>query len=684
MKKKIAVITLSSAVASFYCKQLQELFGEYIITERYSLDDNSVEGIIDADIVLIATDDIYRTVKNYIKKDCEIIITSITIFKDGFNKVNEIPKGKKVMLVNLSLEMAVETISLIYQLGANHIEFVPVYPMMKEIPNIDIAVTPGEMRYVPENVSRIIDIGHRVLDINTIIDIAAKLDLDSLIKKEKIQNYFNSIVTNRSGVQKLMGITSRLESEFSILLQGLEEGIIGVDLKGSVYFYNESAEKVIGLKKENILGRYVKELIPELPFEQVLHRAKSIKQKLVEINGCAISVNIDPITNNKILYGAAAIIKRFSDAEKEQHKLRSQLIGKGHIAKYTFEDIIGESKEINKVKDIAKRMAKSESSILIRGETGTGKELFAQAIHNASNRKKYQFVAVNCAALPESLLESELFGYEEGAFTGARKGGKLGLFELAHMGTLFLDEIGEMELGLQARLLRVIQEREVMRIGGDRVINVDVRIIAATNRDLKNLVKEGKFRQDLYFRLNVLPLNLIPLRERKEDILLLVDKIKKELKKEFVLSESVSEAFLNHIWEGNVRELRNYVEYLAHLEKKYIDLEDIPFNPSKISNLYDLRDEEIITIKTFKQYVRNKVDRYIFVLKELEKGYKNRESVGRRSIAKSAEIQGVFLSEQEIRRILVDLENYNMVEISKGRGGSKITQFGIKAIDKLY
>ncbi|MCY6484074.1 sigma 54-interacting transcriptional regulator [Clostridium aestuarii] len=686
MKKKIAVVTLSSAVAAFYCKQLQELFGEHMIVEKYSLDNNSIKGTIDTDIVVISTDSIYGTVKKYIKDDCEIIITSITLSKIGLEKITEIPKDKKVMLVNLSLEMAVETISLIYQLGVNHVEFIPVYPRIDEIPDLDIAITPGESRYVPKNVKQVIDIGHRVLDINTIIDIAVKLDLDDLLKKHKIQRYFKSIVTNRYGVEKLMRLTNRLESQFSILLQGLEEGIIGVDLEGIVYFYNESAESIIGLKKEEVLGKHVKELIPQLPFEQVLYKSKSIKQKLVKINGCAISVNVDPITSDRNLYGAAAIIKRFSDAEKEQHKLRSQLLGKGHIAKYSFQDIIGESEVMNKVKDIAKRMAKSDSSILIRGETGTGKELFAQAIHNSSNRKEYQFVAVNCAALPESLLESELFGYEEGAFTGARKGGKLGLFELAHMGTLFLDEIGEMELSLQARLLRAIQEREVMRIGGDRVIHVDVRIIAATNRNLKELVNKGDFRQDLYFRLNVLPLNLIPLRERKEDILLLVDEIKKELNIDFKLSNQATNAFLKYRWEGNVRELRNYIEYLAHLEKKEIDVEELPFNCeciNYIDNISSLSDFEENTLKRFKMNVGNKIEKYIFILKNLEESYKNKLRIGRRSLADNAKLKGVFLSEQEIRTILNELQSYGMVSISRGRGGTEITEFGLKVVKNL-
>lgn len=684
MKKKITVVTFSSEVASFYCEQLEILFKGYVDIEKYSLDNNLIIETIDADIALISTYSIYGVVKKYVKESCEIITPDITITKKGLERIMNIPKGEKVMLVNLSLEMAMESISLIYYLGVNHIELVPVYPRMRKVPDINIAITPGEARYVPKKVKKVIDIGHRSFDINTVVDIAAALNLEGLLQTDAIKSYFKNIVTNKYGVKKLMGITNRLETQFSILLQGLEEGIIGVDSKGLVYFYNDSAEAIIGLKKIEVLGSYVRDLIPQLPFESVIKSAHSIKQKLVKINGCPISANVFPITNDNNLYGAAAIIKKFSDSEKEQHKLRSQLIGKGHIAKYIFEDIIGRSEKMNKVKEIAKRMAKSDSSILIRGETGTGKELFAQAIHNYSNRKEYQFVAVNCAALPQSLLESELFGYEEGAFTGARKGGKLGLFELAHMGTLFLDEIGEIDLALQARLLRVIQEREVMRIGGDRVINVDVRIIAATNRDLKELAQQGKFRKDLYFRLNVLPLNLIPLRDRKDDIILLMDRIKIELNKKFKLSAEVEKVFREHDWEGNVRELRNYIEYFAHLEKDFIELEDIPFECSKVDKIADnMSLTEMNKVKAFQYNFQNKIDKYIFVMKELGKGYIKRSTVGRRSIAKYAELKGIFLSEQEIRKILIDLESYGMVEVSRGRGGTKITQFGIKVLNEL-
>lgn len=327
--------------------------------------------------------------------------------------------------------------------------------------------------------------------------------------------------------------------------------------------------------------------------------------------------------------------------EKKQYKFREQIIGQGHRAKYTFEDILGKSEIIKKYKKIAKRMAASNSSILITGESGTGKELFAQAIHNSSKRKNYPFVAVNCAAITESLLESELFGYEEGAFTGARKGGKPGLFELAHRGTLFLDEIGEMPLNLQAKLLRVLQEREVMRIGGSNLIKVDVRIISVTNRNLKDMLRKGKFRKDLYYRLSVLPLNLPPLRDRRDDIIPLLNGIKNQLNVDFTLTGSAKNALINYNWNGNVRELKNYIEYFASLDIKEIDLKDLPFYKKKLNkNIFD-RDEEVI-FKKFLDEIDKDIEKYIFLLEKLDRGYKDKRRMGRRSLYKIASQENIF------------------------------------------
>ncbi|MDW7675615.1 MAG: sigma 54-interacting transcriptional regulator, partial [Bacillota bacterium] len=259
-----------------------------------------------------------------------------------------------------------------------------------------------------------------------------------------------------------------------------------------------------------------------------------------------------------------------------EQKIRTKIYSQGLIAKHNFSDIVGKSENMLQVVNKALKFAETDSTILLLGESGTGKEMFAQSIHNASSRRKGPFVAINCAALPENLLESELFGYEEGAFTGARKGGKQGLFELAHRGTIFLDEIGSINLALQGRLLRVLQEREVMRVGGNQVIPVDIRIIAATNEDLGERVTFGQFRNDLFYRLNVLKLLLPALRERTGDPELLLEYFinscnQKFGKKVVVTNKDLFNWANSYYWPGNIRQLENFVErliILAELESQ--------------------------------------------------------------------------------------------------------------------
>jgi len=674
------VATFYANAADFYSQQLKSLFEDYIDIQKFSFSDLSIENGINCDLVLIPSDSTYESVKQYVKNNSPTIVANRTLSKDGFNKIINLPPGTKAMLANVGADMAMETISLIHQLGIHHLELIPVYPGMNIIPDLDIAITPGELQCVPDDIHEIIDIGDRVLDISTIMDITMELGIADLLQKQHIRNYFNEIMPINIGLDKIVGKTNKLESQLDILLHILDEGVIGVNTKGIIYSYNESAERILGYKKEEIIGTKAARYLPQVPFEYVLNTSQPIKEALLKIGSYDIVVTIAPIIHSLTLYGAVAIIKKFSDVENKQHKLRAQLIGKGHVAKYSFDDILGKSESINRCKDIAKRMAKSDSSILITGKSGTGKELFAQAIHNYSLRKDYQFVAVNCAAFPESLLESELFGYEEGAFTGARKGGKLGLFELSHRGTLFLDEIGEMPISLQTRLLRVLQEREVMRIGGDHVINVDVRVIAATNRNLQELVNKGQFRQDLYFRLNVLPLNIPPLTERKEDILFIVEELKKYFHANFDLTPGAISMFLQHDWEGNVRQLKNYIEYLTNLRKKTIDIEDLPFSYTPYTPSEKLTEDEKVLVDAFIQSVIHYTDKYTFVLEELEKNYFAKKRCGRKTLADAAAQQGIFLTEQEIRKILTILESFLMVETSIGRGGTKISSFGLKAL----
>lgn len=683
MGKTLTIISYSDTTINMYHEQIKSLFADNINVIKHRIGDVGIEDGITGDLVLVPCYDAFARVRDCIGSQCKVIFASRTISKSGFDKIMDIPEGSKVMLFDESPEMSKQMISVVHQLGARHIDLIPAYPGIIEGMRDKTVIILGESSHMGDSCSESVNIGSSLLDIDTIIDIAVILNLDHIINKQNIRESYKETVTPNFGLSEILGRTNRFESQFDILFQVIDDGVIGVDPKGIVLSYNENAEVITGYKKERVIGKNGIDILPMIPFTNVFKNLKSVKEKLIKINNDDVVVSVDPIIHSGNFYGAIGIIKKFNDAEKKQHRLRAQLIGKGHKAKYNFDDIIGRSDAVNKCKEIAKRMAKSNSSILITGESGTGKELFAQAIHRNSKRKDYQFVAVNCGALPETLLESELFGYEEGAFTGARKGGKPGLFELAHRGTLFLDEIGEMPPNLQMRLLRVLQEREVMRIGGDRLIDVDIRIIAATNKNIKEMVKNGEFREDLYYRINVLPLKIPPLRDRTEDILLLMDEFKMEFNGGFEITEGAKEVLLCHNWRGNVRELRNYVEYFANLDLKEIDIGDLPFDYDDSLDRKMPMQNEGISIEDFLETTGKNIKKYVFVLNELKESYCKGKRLGRRSICKIASGRGIFISEQEIRKILADLEKCLMVEIQKGRSGTVITEYGTKVLDYL-
>lgn len=363
----------------------------------------------------------------------------------------------------------------------------------------------------------------------------------------------------------------RLCRYFQAILGSSYDGILAVE-DGRVTIFNPVAEKVTGIKAVEVLGKPAAEVCRANDACQVLlGDGKEVKDFLVYLEDTALMVNRVPVR----LGMSNGLIVTFQISEKVRRmgsrvtRAREETGGKGMMARYKFSDIVGRSAIIREAIREAKRYSRSDAPVLITGESGTGKELFAQSIHNESSRRGGPFVAVNCAALPESLLESELFGYEEGAFTGARKGGKQGLFVLAHGGTIFLDEIGDLSPGLQAKLLRVLQEKVVMPLGGQTVIPVDVRVVSATNQDLAWAIAEGRFRPDLYYRLNILHLHLPPLRERLEDVPELFRHFLERLAgpgstKALQIDDELLEELKKYSWPGNVRELEGFVErYVA-------------------------------------------------------------------------------------------------------------------------
>ncbi|VCU71036.1 Propionate catabolism operon regulatory protein [Pigmentiphaga humi] len=361
-------------------------------------------------------------------------------------------------------------------------------------------------------------------------------------------------------------------TQLDAVLQHLNDGVVAVDMQGRVTTANPAAEKLTGRALRDGLGLPLRDLVPELAPGDTIARGTSERGTVQEIGGKSLVVDRAALVDGDVQTGAIFTLHGSNQLELAVGKLRAHSHRRSRTAKYRLDDIVAASSSMRSVIAQCRVFAEhSDAAVLIHGESGTGKELLAQGIHNASRRRRHPFIAINCGAFSESLLESELFGYDEGAFTGARRHGKAGLFESAHEGTLFLDEIGEMPLPLQTRLLRALQEKEITRVGSVDTLPVDVRIVAATHRDLAAMVREGTLREDLYYRLNILSVDVPPLRERPQDAEALALRLLPAALRRAGLDDDAVAAMLDTAlplfrrcaWPGNVRELENAVERLT-------------------------------------------------------------------------------------------------------------------------
>lgn len=398
-----------------------------------------------------------------------------------------------------------------------------------------------------------------------------------LTKTEMVMSLLNSANNLKEQLETIVAAETTLEYAY--------DGILMTNDQMKITMVSPPLLELFNLEKSAVLHQDVQKILPQLNMAAVFKSQSAEISDFDEINGIKYIVHRIPIKKDGSMIGAIGkvMFRQLNEvSELFNRPKKNDLSPKKESAKFTWEHIFSVDPYLDKLKKSAARAAKGVSTVLIRGESGTGKELFAHAIHNSSSRKQGKFVVVNCAAIPEELLESEFFGYEEGAFTGAKQRGKSGKFDLANGGTLFLDEIGDMSLALQAKLLRVLQEREFYRVGGNETVKVDVRIIAATNRDLEKMVREGKFREDLYYRLNVISLTIPPLRERVRDVEHLIRQLMKELNALLGtgitgISAEAKMALQQYEWPGNVRELRNVLERaMTFAENGKIEREDLP------------------------------------------------------------------------------------------------------------
>ena len=442
--------------------------------------------------------------------------------------------------------------------------------------------------------------------------------------RDGLLNFLGKMADLISNKLKAQINTEELELEkkkLETLIDSMDRAIVSVDINGKIDKYNSKFKEIFNLNDSEVEDKSVVQVLNFInePLNKDFKRYKSgmffYRKNRYELKGI---YNINKITVKDKLKGYVIDFIDKREAIKNYNRINKDY-------KIVLDNIIGESNIIKTIKNESFIASKSSSTVLITGESGTGKELFARAIHNHSDRVDNPFIAVNCAAIPDNLLESELFGYEEGAFTGAKKGGKLGKFELAHKGTIFLDEIGDMSLHLQAKLLRVLQERELDKIGGKSNISIDVRIISATNKDLEDMVSKGIFREDLYYRLNVIPIHLPSLKERREDIPLLIDYTIKEYSNKLGknvdhVDKDVLKVMMEYRWPGNIRELQNIIEYSINMSSssvitldaipqkiKCTSINEVREDNREIRTLEDLEKQEIIkALGKFKDFKKDK------------------------------------------------------------------------------
>ncbi|HUX40670.1 MAG TPA: sigma 54-interacting transcriptional regulator [Rectinemataceae bacterium] len=674
--KSIAIVTDNpkSSLWSFLRSNIELVLSDFVEINSRFLDDIPAGQSVDDDVILVTTKEKALDIRNRTRDAKKIIVVHRTIKKSEIYRICSIPPGTKVLVVNDTAEMTLEMVSLLFKLGIDHLDLVPFDPQVY-CEDIRIAITPGEPKYVPGHIETIIDTGHRFVDISTFIQIIDMLKLTEREVHERLLKYSESIIPLESGIDAQYRALFIKNQEFDAILNLTHEGVLLIDKEGVVSLHNRALSVMLEAKSD-MKGKKLADFI-QGPLLSILDQTR-LDNELVRYRDHSFVVTSRIIENFGEKSGTYFNFRDVTYINQLEQSLDRRLQERGFLSKYTFADIRTESPLMRDSLDLARKIARSELPVLISGESGTGKELMAHALHSASDRHTRPFVAFNCAAVPESLVESELFGYEAGSFTGALKNGKVGLFEQANNGSIFLDEIGDMPYLLQSRLLRVLQERQVMRVGSQKITAVNIRVIAATNQDLGKKLRAGQFREDLFYRLNVLPLPLPSLRERQEDILFLLRQFLGEHGKNGLRIKPEAEvALLAYAWPGNIRELWNVAAYAAFIATDELGIACLPGyiveNPFKGDRtdeigegLYSpIPDPEAVAV--------------LGALAELDAG----QGIGRASLQGLLQSRGTILTEAKIRRSLELLNEAKYVESCVGRHGSCITRRGADLVNWL-
>ncbi len=656
---KVALVTTRQSIGEQYQKELQEFFRGSIQVDLLVQNRDDFSTLDEYALVLISHYGLVSDVKSHLRTDAKIICIKKNISPAGIVRLEEIPYGTTAYVYNVGPKTAMDSINLIYSHGRTDLILYPSYPQRAMDQKVDMVITQGEGAGPGGEGLPLIDIYDTVVDTQIYWEIILffRLPQDTYFRKLAEMNSVKTSISE--GFSYIVSEKMLQDNVINTLFENMKEGVLIYDSKLAVINSSASVRNFIGSPEEDILGKSVLEVLP-ITQKQI----EEGTELLLGVRGTPLICEFVQCISLGSQEVGLIILKRYDEMQSKMHRHAKELIEKGHLAKYSLNDMGGRSEKMETVKAKCLKMASTEASVLILGESGTGKEIFAHIIHENSLRSEEQFVAINCASFSESLLESELFGYAEGAFTGAKRGGKQGIFEQANGGTLFLDEIGELPLHLQNRLLRVLQEKEVVRVGGDRVIPVDVRVIAATNADLLEMVDQKKFRKDLYYRLCVLPLKLPPLRERGRDCLDIFEMYCRNDGCDITLTPEAEKFFLNYRWDGNVRELKNCFEYLKYLGKTRVGVDDLPETMLSREQEY-MKSPQTLT-----------PDWEIQLLKALRAQKQTGHGTGRKQLTGILREEGCSEGEQAIRNMLLRLQERGLVLIGKGRAGTIITPEG--------
>lgn len=664
MRKKLTVIACSKPTLDSMFGYLWEILSEYIDLEKYTVEDYVANNDMNSDLVLISGVRTYYQIRSKLYKQSYIISNRYIDWRN-LSALSEIGAENLIYIVNDEEASAIESIRQIREIGYEF-KMAPYYPGVVADRSIKVAVTIGERDYVPTTIEKTIDIGARVPSISTINQVATALQISHNIIDTITLKYMMKYV-------ELQQHNHMYRSKFfySDLLIGhvfehTNEGICIIDESLCITMLNRSFAKMFSVQIERVIGKSINELLDNY---ETSFQNDALNLGVVFAHGINGDILVErcliPMGNHDLI---ALYANYTSDVHHKANQIRKQVY-KTPKNRYRFDDYITDHQPSKKLIARAKQYAKNNANVLIQGESGTGKEILAQAIHYASNRRDANFIAVNFAAFQDSLLESELFGYAPGAFTGANKSGSIGLFEKAHNGTIFFDEIGDAPLSFQVRLLRVLQEQEIRRLGDTVTYPINVRVIAATNKNLLDMVNNKLFREDLYYRINVMPLDTYPLRARVGDINLLFNHFlpkffnNKSIELEAICSKETIDYLMSYPWNGNTRELINVVEYFSCIkDEKMITTHDLPrymiHNVTAKTSLDELSNIEIQILQAI-YYT---------------------PGIGRYALCDRLKKQDKSITEGRIRNYLKKLNEKGLIEVSKTKGGNKLSENGLALI----